>query len=91
MDGYVKRCIGLKLYVKFETPPGSRIQQFFVGAEELDRDASYTVAFVTSQGVPKQFGTNRRDLTIHAIDALKQHMTKHSTVNASLRGKVVAV
>jgi 2',3'-cyclic-nucleotide 2'-phosphodiesterase (5'-nucleotidase family) len=35
MGGYVKRCLGLKLYVKFENPPGSRIQQFFVGAEGL--------------------------------------------------------
>jgi S-sulfosulfanyl-L-cysteine sulfohydrolase len=91
MGGYVKRCLGLKLYVKFENPSGSRIQQLFVGAEELERKATHTVAFVTSQGVPKNFGTNRRDLTIHAIDALKQYMTKHSRVNASLRGTVVVV
>lgn len=91
MGGFVKRCLGLKLYVKFENPSGARIQQFFVGAEELEREATHTVAFVTSQGVPKQFGTNRRDLTIHAIDALKQYLTRHSTVNASLRGTVVVV
>jgi hypothetical protein len=28
---------------------------------------------------------------VHAIDALKQYMTKHPTVNASLRGTIVAV
>ena len=77
--------------MKFENPSGSRIQQLFVGAEELDREAMHTVAFVTSQGVPKKFGSNRRDLTIHAIDALKQYMTKHSRVNARLRGTVVVV
>lgn len=91
MGGYVKRCLGLKLYVKFENPSGSRIQQLFVGAEDLERKATYTVAFVTSQGVPKKYGTNRRDLTIHTIDALKQYMTKHSRVNAGLRGTFVAV
>ena len=29
MGGYVKRCLGLKLYVKLENPAGSRIQQLF--------------------------------------------------------------
>ena len=91
MGGYVKRCLGLTLYVKLENPSGSRIQQLFVGAERLEREATHTVAFVTSQGVPEKFGAKRRDLTIHVIDALKQYMTKHSTVNASLRGTVVAV
>src|ERR1035437_5760998 len=91
IGGHVKRCLGLKLYVKFENPSGSRIQQLFVGAEKLDREATHTVAFITSQGVPKNFGTNRRNLTIHAIDALKQYVTKHSSVNARLRGTVVAV
>jgi hypothetical protein len=88
---YVKRCLGLKLYVKFENPSGLRIQQLFVGAEELEREATHTVAFVTSQGVPKKYGTNRWDLTIHAIDALKQYLTRHSRVNARLRRTVVAV
>lgn len=32
--------------MKFENPAGSRIQQLFVGDEELDHDGSYPVAFV---------------------------------------------
>lgn len=32
-----------------------------------------------------------RDLTIHAIDTLKQYMTSHSSVNARHRGTVVVV
>jgi 2',3'-cyclic-nucleotide 2'-phosphodiesterase (5'-nucleotidase family) len=91
MGGYVKRCLGIKLYVKFENPAGSRIQQLFVGDEELDREGFYTVAFVTSQGVPQKYGTNRRDLTTHAVDALKHYFTRHPAVNACLRGTVVAV
>ena len=60
MGGYVKRCLGLTLYVKLENPAGSRIQQIFTGSEELKRDATYTAAFVTTQGVPKKYGRNRR-------------------------------
>ena len=91
MGGSLKRCLGLTVYVKFENPAGSRIQQLFVGDEELDRDGTYTAAFVTTQGVPKKYGRNRRDLEIHAIDALKHYMTKHPSVNASLWGTVVVV
>ena len=88
MGGYVKRCLGLKLYVKFENPAGSRIQQFFVEDADLARDASYTVAFVTTQGVPKKYG---RNLAIHAIDALRRYLASHPGVNAELRGTVTAV
>jgi S-sulfosulfanyl-L-cysteine sulfohydrolase len=91
MGGYVKRCLGINLYVKFENPPGSRIQQFFVGDEELDRSRAYTVAFVTSQGVPKKFGRKRLDLEVHAIDALKAYFARHPVANADLRDTVVAV
>jgi S-sulfosulfanyl-L-cysteine sulfohydrolase len=91
MGGYVKRCLGLTLYVKFENPAGSRIQQCFIGSEELERDGSYTAAFVTTQGVPIKYGRNRRDLELHAIDALKRYCAAHPCVNADLRGTVIAV
>jgi len=91
MGGYVKRCLGLTLYVKCENPAGSRIQQCFIGSEELKRDGSYTAAFVTTQGVPKAFGRNRRDLELHAIDALKRYCSSHPCVNADLRGTVIAI
>ena len=79
------------LYVKFENPAGSRIQQLFVGAEELERDAAHPVAFVTSQGVPTKYGSNRRELPISAIDALRRYFSNHPRVNADLRGAVVVV
>jgi S-sulfosulfanyl-L-cysteine sulfohydrolase len=91
MGGYVKRCLGLTLYVKVENPSGSRIQQMFVGAEELERESTHTVAFITTQGVPRKYGADRRDCAIHAIDALRQYITTRSSVNASLRGTVVLV
>jgi hypothetical protein len=91
MGGYVKRCLGLTFYVKLENPAGSRLQQCFIGSEELKRDGSYTAAFVTTQGVPKRYGRNRRDLELHAIDALKRYCAAHPCVNADLRGTVIAV
>jgi S-sulfosulfanyl-L-cysteine sulfohydrolase len=91
MGGYVKRCLGLTLYVKLENPAGSRIQQCFIGDEELKRDEGYTAAFVTTQGVPDKYGRNRRDLELHAIDALKRYCAAHPCVNADLRGAVIAV
>ena len=91
MGGYVKRCLGLTLYVKFENPAGSRIQQCFIGDQELKRKEWYKAAFVTTQGVPKKYGCQRLDLELHAIDALKQYCAAHPRVNADLRGTVVPV
>lgn len=91
MGGYVKRCLGLTIYFKVENPAGSRIQEFFVGEEPLERDRTYTAAFVTVQGVPKRYGTDRQNLDVHAIDAMKQYLGKHDSVSAELRGTVVAV
>ena len=91
MGGYVKRCLGLTLYVKFENPAGSRIQLCFIGDQELKRKECYKAAFVTTQGVPKKYGRQRLDLELHAIDALKQYCAAHPRVNADLRGTVVPV
>jgi S-sulfosulfanyl-L-cysteine sulfohydrolase len=91
MGGYVKRCLGVNVYIKVENPCGSRIQQFFANGEEIEADRDYTVAFITSQGVPKKYGNNRCDLPISAIDALRRYFSNHLTVNADLRGAVVAV
>ena len=91
MGGYVKRCRGVNIYFKIENRKGERIQEFFAEGERLEKDKTYTVAFVTEQGVPEKYGTNRRDLDIKAIDALKKYLEKNSPVRADLRGAVVAV
>lgn len=91
MGGYVKRCLGINITIKAENPSGSRLQQFFVNGEEIEADRHYAVAFITSQGVPKKYGRHRRDLELHAIDALKRYCTARPCVNAELRGTVIAV
>jgi sulfur-oxidizing protein SoxB len=90
MGGYVKRCLGVNIYFKIENPPGNRIQEMFVKGKRLQPAGEYSVAFVTSQGVPKGYGTGMRDLDVNALDAMQQLLAKGS-VNAELRGSVVAV
>lgn len=91
MGGYVKRSLGLTLYFKIENPYGERIQELFVGDEKVDKDRVYKAVYVTSQGVPKKYGTNRKKLDIHAIDALKNYIKDKKQVSAELRGSITAI
>lgn len=91
MGGYVKRCLGLNVYIKIENPKGARIQQIFAEGAPLDKERLYTAAFVTMQGVPEKYGRNRRNLEIHAVNALESYFEKHPWVSIGIRGSVVAV
>ena len=91
MGGYVKRCFGLKVYIKIENPKGARVQQIFAEGSPLDKERLYTAAFVTMQGVPKKYGRNRRDLEMHAVEALERYFVKHPSVSIGMRGSVVAI
>jgi len=74
LGGYLKRALGIRVYIKIENAKGSRIQKFFVGKEELDLEKTYKVAFVTQQGVPEKFGKNRKNMDVRAVDALKTYL-----------------
>ncbi len=91
MGGYVKRCYGINVYFKVENPKGKRIQEFFVGEERLDKDKTYEASFVTTQGVPAEYGKNRRALDIHAVEALKRYVEKNSPVKPELQGTIVPI
>ena len=88
MGGYLKRCLGLKVYVKVENPTGTRIQSLFIGDQLVDNEKTYFASFVTVQGVPKKYGTNRKNLEVHAIDALKEYLKKNPSVSPGLRDTV---
>ena len=90
MGGYVKRCLGLNLYFKVENPPNTRIQELFIRGHRLQPDRIYTVAFVTEQGVPLKYGTNRMDLEVRAVEAMERFLAK-GRVKADLMGSIVAV
>jgi sulfur-oxidizing protein SoxB len=89
--GQTETALNRNTFLEAENPSGSRIQQFFVNGVGIEADRQYTVAFITSQGVTKKYGSNRRELPISAIDALKRYFTDHPTVNADLRGAVILV
>lgn len=91
MGGYVKRCLGLNLYFKMENPYGTRICELFVEGKRVRPDDVYDACFVTGQGVPAKYGSDREDLDVHAIEALRRYVTRHRPVEADLQGTVVAV
>jgi hypothetical protein len=41
--------------------------------------------------VPEKYGHDRETLDIRAIDALKKYLERHGTVDAELKGSIVAV
>lgn len=88
MGGYLKRCLGMKMYIKLENPYGMRVQDLFIGEKLVEKEKNYLATFVTVQGVPKKYGKNRRNLDISAIDALKIYIEKKGTVSPELRGTV---
>lgn len=83
MGGFIKRMRGIRMFFKAENPPGHRIDQLFVEGRPVDPAASYQAAFVTSQGVPGAFGRNRRNLEVHAIDALCARLRRPFTADDS--------
>ncbi|MDD2308785.1 MAG: bifunctional metallophosphatase/5'-nucleotidase [Desulfuromonadaceae bacterium] len=91
MGGYVKRGLGFNAYIKIENPPGQRVQQLFVGDEELQPGRHYPAAFVTEQGVAHKYGRNRQHHTERSIEALRTYLTRHRPLRAELRGTFVAV
>ena len=91
MGGYVKRGLGLNVYIKIENPPGQRVQQVFVGDEPLQPGLYYPTAFVTEQGVAQKYGRNRQHHPERIMEALKTYLSKHRPLRAELRKTFVAV
>src|SRR5699024_4975866 len=91
MGGYVKRCLGMKMYIKIENTKGLRIHDVVIRGELEDKNLHYDAACVTNQGNVKKYGNNRNNLNIHAIDASKQYIETARTVSPSLKGKVKIV
>ncbi|MBD3292056.1 MAG: bifunctional metallophosphatase/5'-nucleotidase [Armatimonadia bacterium] len=91
MGGYVKRSMGLHCYLKVENPAGARIEELFVDGRHVRDDDEFDVAFVTTQGVPEQYGADREEMGVHAIDALRQYIIANSPLESPELGTFVAV
>lgn len=74
MGGYVKRCYGIKAYIKIENPKGTRIQKLFIGEKEVERENYYNAAFITEQGVPIKYGKNRIEHNDRIVDVMKEYL-----------------
>ncbi len=91
MGGYIKRGLGLTVYLKIENPAGQRIQQLFVGKQPLERSRTYHTAFVTAQGVSRKYGSQRSEIDVHAVEAMQAYLAKHNPLHAKLRGTYVPI
>jgi 2',3'-cyclic-nucleotide 2'-phosphodiesterase (5'-nucleotidase family) len=91
MGGYVKRCAGLSIYFKMENPKGKRIQEFFIGGKRLDKKKIYSACYLTTQGVPKRYGMERKNLKIRAIDVLVEYVEKNDPVTVCYEGTIVPI
>ncbi|MBS3816188.1 MAG: 5'-nucleotidase C-terminal domain-containing protein [Candidatus Thermoplasmatota archaeon] len=89
--GYVKRCYGINVYFKVENAEDTRIHEFFVGDERLDKDKVYEACFVTTQGIPAEYGHDRKDLDIKAVEALKKYIEKREVVEPAIKGSIVPI
>ncbi|SFN72004.1 bifunctional metallophosphatase/5'-nucleotidase [Salegentibacter flavus] len=89
--GFVKRCLGLKAYIKIEVGTATRIQKLFIGEEPINPEENYTACYVTSQGVPGKYGKERAKSGIRAVDALQKYLNTKSPVSAEIFGTFEAV
>ncbi|WP_083270658.1 bifunctional metallophosphatase/5'-nucleotidase [Bacillus marinisedimentorum] len=76
-NGYMKRGLGYKAYVKLENPHGLRVEQLFIGNEKLNPDKTYKAVYITKQGIPEKYGRNRSTLNQPAVEIMKQYLSKH--------------
>jgi len=90
MGGYLKRVMGLNVIVKLENPQGQRVQEIFVQGERIDAKRFYTTVFVTEQGVPPKYGSNRQQSAIHAVEAMRELLC-HARADWQLTGSIVVV
>lgn len=89
MGGYVKRCSGVNVYFKIENPFGKRIQDFFVNGKRLNKSKVYTACFVTSQGIPENYGKERYSLDIRAMEAIEKIFEKNKAYSTSFNQSIV--
>lgn len=83
MGGYVKRVFGLQINMRIENPKGHRIQEIYFGDNHINPEETYTVGFVTTQGVAKKYGKNRLKLEIKAYEAMKNFLKENPKFSPS--------
>ncbi len=85
-NGYMKRGLGYKAYVKLENPPGLRIEQLFIGSEKLNPDKLYKAVYITKQGIPGKYGRKRETLGEPAVEVMKGYLSKNPNLQQGYEG-----
>jgi len=91
MGGYLKRCMGINMYFKVENPKGHRIQELFIQGKRIKMNETYKVTYVTTQGVPLNYGRKREHLDLSAIENLKKYLSNNKQIKAKLQGTITLV
>lgn len=91
IGGYLPRAIGIKAYIKIENPHHYRIQKLFVEGRLLEADTMYQCSYITEQGVPQHYGTNREKLNITAIEAMKSYLAEKGNIEESYLGTFTVI
>jgi len=47
----------------------------------MQKEKTYSAAFVTSQGVPEKLGQNRQDMAANAVEAMVLYLIKNPNFN----------
>jgi len=74
-----------------ESPEGRRIQELYVGGRKLDKRRTYRACFLTTQGVPSKFGSERENLEGRAVDVLVDYLERNSPVAPGYVNSVVPI
>lgn len=77
MGGYVKRVFGLQINMRIENPNRHRIQEIYYKGSHLVLEKIYKVSFVTTQGVSKKYGKNRKKHSKKAVEAMKVYLKEN--------------
>lgn len=60
--------------MRIENPNGHRIQEIYHNGTHLILEKSYKVSFVTTQGVSKKYGKNRKEHSKKAVETMKVYL-----------------
>jgi S-sulfosulfanyl-L-cysteine sulfohydrolase len=52
---------------------------------------SYPVSFITEQGIPTKYGSQRQKTGLTAIEAMRSYLVKHKSYDQELKGSYMLV
>ncbi len=85
MGGYLKRTLGINIYLKLENPKENKLQEIYFGDEKIEDDRIYKAAYITVQAIPAKYGKNRKNTKIKMVDSLEEYLKKNSPLDIGFK------